>query len=137
LAAQEKGKLAAMVELQAIEVRVPTAGRNNLTFDLRKRARQARRQSNVRTTTMSDFTNADEKAGACAYILHMLLQRLEVSAPGIVDELLSGAKADKAAFDARKTTSGNAGKIFGEAIAMLSLIEGQRSMISPHPSKDA
>ncbi len=77
---------------------------------------------------MNDFTKADAQAGACTYILHMLLQRLEITQPGIVEELLNGAKADQAAFNAQETKPENAVQIFKEAIAALELIYAQNNM---------
>lgn len=79
---------------------------------------------------MSEFSKADAKAGACGYILHMLLQRLEATQPGIVEELLKGAKADQAAFNAQSSPSEAGTKIFGEAIAALELIHAQNNMAS-------
>ena len=45
----------------------------------------------------------DVKAGACAYILHELLQRLEGESPGLVLDLLNGIKMDNAAVLAQGT----------------------------------
>ncbi len=79
---------------------------------------------------MSEFSKIDAKAGACAYILHMLLQRLEVTQPGIVEELLNGAKADQIAFNSQSSPSEVGSQIFGEAIAALELIHAQNNMAS-------
>ncbi|MFO1369700.1 MAG: hypothetical protein U1F46_11945 [Marinagarivorans sp.] len=74
---------------------------------------------------MSALSKTEVKAGACAYILHMLLQQLEVTRPGIVEELLIGAKADQMAFNLRSSPSDTAAQIFDEAVAVLELIHAQ------------
>jgi hypothetical protein len=84
---------------------------------------------------MSEFSKADAKAGACAYILHMLLQRLEATQPGIVEELLNGAKADQIAFNLQSSPSDAGSQTFGEAIAVLELIHSQNNMASQCGSK--
>jgi hypothetical protein len=38
-----------------------------------------------------EFTQADAKAHACAYILLGLLQRMDQQEPGLIDELIAGA----------------------------------------------
>lgn len=48
----------------------------------------------------SDTSTAEAKAGACYYLLIMLIQRLEPQHPGLIDELLQGAIADFAAIEA-------------------------------------
>ena len=41
----------------------------------------------------------DSTAGACKYLLIMLLQRLEQNQAGLIDELVSGVATDRAAIE--------------------------------------
>lgn len=54
----------------------------------------------------------------------MLLQRLEASQPGLVDNMLQGAKADLAAMSDRGVASPAA----AEAVAMLELVRAHNQM---------
>lgn len=76
---------------------------------------------------MSGFSKTDAKAGACIYILHGLLQRLEATQPGLVEELLNGAKADQNACNLQVSPSAAASQILVEAIAVLELIHAQNT----------
>ncbi|GJG98533.1 hypothetical protein [Cupriavidus pauculus] len=66
----------------------------------------------------------DNQAGACVYILHLLLQRLESDRPGMLLEMAEGIAADHAA--ASVTESGKkADGIFLEALRMVNLAQAQ------------
>jgi hypothetical protein len=53
----------------------------------------------------------------------MLLQRLEEQQPGLVQNMLRGAKADLASFNGQENNYEPASKIFNEAISILELIQ--------------
>jgi hypothetical protein len=72
---------------------------------------------------MSEQSTAKTKADACIYILHMMLQRLEAQQPGLVQNMLLGAKADLASFNGQENKHEPALKVFNEAISILELIE--------------
>jgi len=66
----------------------------------------------------------DNQVGACVYILHMLLQRLESDRPGMLLEMAEGITADQAS--ASGTESGkNVDGIFLEALRMVNLAKAQ------------
>ena len=48
---------------------------------------------------------AEAKAGACYYVLLMLLQRLDSSQPGLIEGMLQGALADFAVIEASGNSS--------------------------------
>lgn len=82
---------------------------------------------------MSDTSDdARAQAGACAYVLHRLLQRLEAAQPGLVHGMLEGAKADRAAVQAQGTMPDLTGQVFDEAIAMLGRIHAMGEPPAPH-----
>ena len=62
---------------------------------------------------------------ACTYLLHMLLQRLEHTHPGLVAELLEGAKAARAAVARQAAVPEQVMQTFTEAIAMLEQVHRQ------------
>ena len=66
-----------------------------------------------------DLTKADAKAYACSYILLSLLQRMDQKEPGLIDELLAGAKGDLEASKPQEDLSSPGPLIFEEAIAIL------------------
>jgi len=66
-----------------------------------------------------DFTKTDAKAYACSYILLSLLQRMDRKEPGLIDELLTGAKADYEASKLQKDPPLPVPLVFEEAIACL------------------
>lgn len=76
----------------------------------------------------SEFTAADAKAGACTYLLHGLLQRLELKNPGLVLDLLEGVKGDQSAVRAQGSVAEPLERIFMEAIALLERCHGQNQM---------
>jgi hypothetical protein len=67
----------------------------------------------------SDFTRTDAKAQACSYILLSLLQRMDQQEPGLIDELLAGAKGDFEASRSQGDLPHPVPMIFQEAIALL------------------
>jgi hypothetical protein len=71
-----------------------------------------------------DVTPTDVELGAHRYVLHMLLQRLERFHPGLVEEMLRGAKADHAAMAAQGVDSPGA----AEAVVMLDLVHRHNQM---------
>jgi hypothetical protein len=72
---------------------------------------------------MSELSPAETKAAACTYILHMLLQRLEAQQPGLVQNMLLGAKADLASFNGQENKHEPASKVFNEAISILEVAQ--------------
>lgn len=71
------------------------------------------------------------KADACSYILHMLLQRLEKNQPGLVIDMLDGAKADRAALQAQGMMPYPVEQAFDQAIALLEQVLAQNEMNAP------
>jgi hypothetical protein len=72
---------------------------------------------------MSELSPAGTKAEACTYILHMMLQRLEAQQPGLVQNMLLGAKADIASLNGQENMPEHVSKVFNEAISTLELIQ--------------
>ena len=66
-----------------------------------------------------DFNRTDAKAQACSYILLSLLQRMDQQEPGLIDELLAGAKGDFEASQSQGDLAHPVPMIFQEAIALL------------------
>jgi hypothetical protein len=66
-----------------------------------------------------DFTRTDAKAQACSYILLSLLQRMDQQEPGLIDELLAGAKGDFEASQSQRDLPQPVPMIFQEAIVFL------------------
>lgn len=66
----------------------------------------------------------DNQVGACVYILHMLLQRLESERPGMLLDIAAGIAADQAAAgttESGKTVDG----VFSEALRIVKLAHAQ------------
>jgi hypothetical protein len=76
----------------------------------------------------TEFTTAEAKAGACAYILHGLLQRLEKQNPGLVLDLLNGVRADQSAVLAQGLPPNPVNQIFAESIVLLEHCHAQNQM---------
>lgn len=72
-----------------------------------------------------DLPRTAAAVGACTYVLHMLLQRLETTHPGLVLDMLEGARADQAAVQAKGNLSEPLAQVFEQAIGMLELIDAQ------------
>lgn len=66
-----------------------------------------------------DFTKTDAKAYACSYILLTLLQRMDQKEPGLIDDLLLGAKGDFEACKLQADLPASVPRIFEETIAFL------------------
>ena len=66
-----------------------------------------------------EFTKAEAKAFASSYILLSLLQRMDQKEPGLIDELLAGAKGDFEASMANADLPPAVPRIFEETIAFL------------------
>ena len=76
----------------------------------------------------TEFTKAEAKAGACAYILRGLLQRLEKQNPGLVLDLLNGVRADQSAVLAQGHPADPVTQVFAESIALLEQCHAQNQM---------
>lgn len=77
-----------------------------------------------------DPSLSDPRIGACVYLLHGLLQRLENRQPGLLHEMIEGASHDRDAMDA---AAGSAEVVHGrqiaeEALRMLYLMRAQLQM---------
>ncbi len=68
---------------------------------------------------------AEVKAQAISYLLLGLLQRLDREQPGLIDELLSGVKADRDAALAGRDVPKRVPAIFDEAIRYLERANNQ------------
>lgn len=69
-------------------------------------------------------SSQDNQIGACVYILHMLLQRLESERPGMLKDLATGIATDRAA--AGDTASGKeVDGVFSEALRIVNLAHTQ------------
>lgn len=73
---------------------------------------------------MDDSSATDIQVGACRYLLHMLLQRLEGVHPGLVEEMLCGARGDLAAIAAQ----GHATDVPREAVSWLEMVHAHNQM---------
>jgi hypothetical protein len=71
---------------------------------------------------MSEQSTAKTKAEACTYILHMLLQRLEAQQPGLVQDMLLGAKADLVSVCGQENMPKPVSNVFNEVISILESI---------------
>ncbi|CAG2134137.1 hypothetical protein LMG31506_01311 [Cupriavidus yeoncheonensis] len=67
----------------------------------------------------------DPRLGACAYLIHMLLQRAEQCQPGLLDSLLGGVSADRDAVRAQGAAPAGVDAIFAETLRMLELASAQ------------
>lgn len=77
---------------------------------------------------MNPAAAPDAHTGACMYLLHMLLQRLDRAAPGLVEQMLDGARADRSAFRQQPAPDAAAAQVFDEAIAMLERVHAHQQM---------
>jgi hypothetical protein len=84
-----------------------------------------------------DFTRAEAKAQACSYLLLSLLQRMDQQEPGLIDELLDGAKGDFAASQSNGEMPQPVSMIFQEAIALLTRANAYKQNVQNRPSGDA
>lgn len=79
--------------------------------------------------------DTEATAGACAYILHILLQRLDDSRPGLVLDMLEGVRGDCAAIEANGAMTESIRKRCQAAEHMLELIHAQNQMASSNRQK--
>lgn len=88
-----------------------------------------------------DQTNSelskDPRIGACVYLLHGLLQRLEQQQPGLIAGMTEGVIHDRAAMKSEASASAAHGcEIADEALRMLLLMSEQLKLKQP-PLPDA
>ena len=67
----------------------------------------------------------EHRLGACAYLLHMLLQRAEQQQPGMLDALIRGVTADRDGAQAQGLADPRTAGVFDEALRMLQLANDQ------------
>ena len=73
----------------------------------------------------------DPRIGACVYLLHGLLQRLEQQQPGLIAGMTEGALRDRAAMNPKDSVSAAQGcEIADEAVRMLRLMSEQLKFAS-------
>lgn len=65
------------------------------------------------------FSKTDAKAFSCSYLLLVLLQRMDQKEPGLIDELIDGAKGDYEASKAQTELPAPVHMIFEETMAFL------------------
>ncbi|GGA04027.1 hypothetical protein [Dyella caseinilytica] len=80
-----------------------------------------------------EFTSADAKAHACSYLLLCLLQRMDQNEPGLIDELLAGAKGDFEASRQQPNLPTPVPMIYQEAIAILERANAYKLNASSRP----
>jgi hypothetical protein len=88
-----------------------------------------------------DHANAelskDPRIGACVYLLHGLLQRLEQQQPGLIAGVTEGMLHDRASMNPEASKSAAHGcEIADEALRMLRLMSEQLNL-TPPPAPDA
>lgn len=67
---------------------------------------------------------SDPVAGACKYLLIMLLQRLEGSQAGLIDELSSGVAGDRAAIQSSGNMNDPIRQVFEQVEELLHQAKG-------------
>lgn len=73
----------------------------------------------------------DPRVGACVYLLHGLLQRLEALQPGLLASMTDGAVHDRDALAAQDSAGAAQGvEVADEALRMLRLISTHSEMAS-------
>lgn len=76
----------------------------------------------------------DPRIGACVYLIHGLLQRLEKQQAGLLAEITLGAASDRAAMNPERSLSEKKGcEIADEALRMLRLMTAQMTLASQVP----
>lgn len=79
----------------------------------------------------------DPRIGACVYLLHGLLQRLEQQQPGLIAGMAEGVQHDRAAMNPEASASAAHGcEVADEALRMLRLMSEQLKLAQP-PAPDA
>jgi hypothetical protein len=64
------------------------------------------------------------KASACSYVMLMLLQRLELSQPGLINEMIAGALADMSAVEKSGSMTEPVQNVFAETLRLLHQAKG-------------
>jgi hypothetical protein len=78
----------------------------------------------------------DLRVGACVYLLHGLLQRLEQQQPGLIADLADGVANDRAAMNpAASVAAAHGCEIADEALRMLRLMSDQVSFTQQPSAK--
>jgi hypothetical protein len=72
----------------------------------------------------TESVGEEVKANACSYVLLMLLQKLESSQKGFIDEMIAGAVADKSAIDDSGSMTEPVQKVFSETLRLLRQAKG-------------
>ena len=74
----------------------------------------------------------DPRIGACVYLLHGLLQRLEQQQPGLLADMANGVARDRAAMNpAASDAEAHGCEIADEALRMLRLMSDQLKFAQP------
>ena len=74
----------------------------------------------------------DPRIGACVYLLHGLLQRLDQQQPGLIADMTEGVARDRAAMNPDASASAAHGcEIADEALRMLRLMSEQLKLARP------
>ncbi len=77
-------------------------------------------------TVQADPSSPDPRIGACVYLLHGLLQRLDRQQPGLIDEMTEGVRHDCDAIDpAQSAWAAQGREIADEALRILERMSGQ------------
>lgn len=80
----------------------------------------------MKTEHVRTEQSIDPRIGACVYLLHGLLQRLEQQQPGLIADMTEGIRGDRAAMDPESSASAAQGcQIADEALRMLQLMTAQ------------
>jgi hypothetical protein len=66
----------------------------------------------------------DAKSDACAYLLTGLLQRLELDSPGMLKQMISGARGDRLALPADTSDRDYVEQILTESLKILKRADG-------------
>ncbi|MDR6860949.1 hypothetical protein [Variovorax guangxiensis] len=74
----------------------------------------------------------DPRIGACVYLFHGLLQRLDQQQPGLIAGMTEGVLRDRAAMNPEASASAAHGcEIADEALRMLRLMSAQLKLAQP------
>ncbi|MGJ7575647.1 hypothetical protein ACSFBX_34375 [Variovorax sp. RB2P76] len=86
---------------------------------------------------MNAELSKDPRIGACVYLLHGLLQRLEQQRPGLIADMTEGVSNDRSAMNPQASASAAHGcEIADEALRMLRLMSEHLKLVQP-PAPDA
>ncbi len=70
-------------------------------------------------SVLMNIERVGEEVKACSYVMLMLLQRLESSQKGLIDEMIAGALADESAVDKSGSMTEPVQKVFAETLRLL------------------